>query len=148
MDEVTFSLHNERHSLSREQVDRALNELPEGTDDIRVWAVQVQGRRVPLKALFRRATGIDDFTPQRAASVLQRLGYQVVDVTRQPPAAATNGGAGQGPQAPTAAPANGRGDEARLALLHASVEYASTRPQMTAEDVVEAARTFERFIYS
>ena len=46
---------------------QAAEGLPEGDDDVRVWAVELDdGRRVPLKALFRRATDLSDFTSQRA----------------------------------------------------------------------------------
>src|SRR6266568_4253133 len=55
-----------------------------GDNDVRVWAAELDdGRRVPLKALFRRATDLSDFTSQRAQSVISRLGFRVINVAQE-----------------------------------------------------------------
>jgi hypothetical protein len=146
---VSFAIGGKHSRLSRSDVDRAADELPEGDGDVRVWALDhPNGRRLPLKPLFRRATGIEKFTSQRAQSVFGRLGYTVVDVTREPRTQRVDA-------APTAIAIEPPSDETHRAapdvnnnvtILRCAVEYAATRPQMNADDVIAAARAFEQWV--
>ena len=107
----------------------------------------------PLEPLFRQASGLtEDFTSQRARSVLDRLGYTVVNVSNLPrgvqpsPAAAATENATEagGPEHDNAA-ADGAGTE-RVNILRCAIELAASRPEMTADDVVSAADTFARWM--
>ena len=63
--------------LSREQVIRSLKDIP--PERLQIHAVEVEGRRFPVKQAFALTTGEDllDFTTTEARRALKKLGFEV-----------------------------------------------------------------------
>jgi hypothetical protein len=78
--EVEFTINHQVHSLTREQVESAMDGIvPEA---VRSHAVRIRGRLFPVKQVMALSSGIDrlDFTSAQARSVLQRLGFELARV--------------------------------------------------------------------
>ena len=66
--------------LSREQVIRSLKEI--APERLQKHAVEIEGRRYPVKQAFALTTGQDvlDFTTTQARRALKQLGFEVIRI--------------------------------------------------------------------
>lgn len=134
--ELEFKLAGETIRLSRADViDAVRHERPE---PIQKWSVQIEGRWFPVKQVFRKVLDRSDFTSHRARDVLTRLDLEVrafgeplaVKATPQPePAAAVEASA-----------------SSRVTALKLALDYAASRPELRATDVVAAADAFASWL--
>lgn len=78
---VTFRVNGMQMTLTTDQVRRAVRGVD--PEPLRTHAVDIDGRRFPMKQPFALATGLDrlDFTTNQARTQLMRLGFPVVRVT-------------------------------------------------------------------
>ena len=83
MDAVRITLDGKSYEITREQVILAMHDKEPGT--IRTYAVEVEGRRFPVKQVLAEALDISPtaFISTRAQTTLNRLGFRVWDVTRE-----------------------------------------------------------------
>jgi hypothetical protein len=144
VDKFEFTMNGRRVSLSRDEVVRSVRHQP--PEPIQTWAVEVEGRRYPVKQVFSAATGEkrENFISHRARDVLRRLDFRVIDISDQhhedgPRAlAGAVGGAEAGDDE--------QPSEARLAALAAAIELVSNRPDCDADTVLEVATAFEAWL--
>lgn len=150
MDQIQFTMSGRTLRLNRTQVIEKLR--PVRPEAIQTWAVEVDGRRFPVKQALSHLTGVRpaDFITHRARDIFERLGFTVVNVTRQldPPAPRPRAT----PPVPEAAPAptqpDAEPDRIRLQALQLAMAFMNHRPQTTADGVVKAAAKFERWLRS
>lgn len=70
---MDFIVNGQRYSLTKQEVEARLRGVSPGP--IYKFAVEVNGVVYPVKQVFAIATGVDQFTTQRARDVLRRLGF-------------------------------------------------------------------------
>jgi hypothetical protein len=70
---MDFIVNGRHHSLTKQEVEARLRGVTPGP--IYRYAIEVNGVLYPVKQVFAVATGVDQFTTQRARDVLRRLGF-------------------------------------------------------------------------
>jgi hypothetical protein len=86
MDTVTFTLNGTRHTLTRDQVTRAMRQQTPGT--IHTYSVEIEGIAFPVKQVLAQSLRIPvtDFISTRAQDILGKLGFVVESREDGPPA--------------------------------------------------------------
>jgi hypothetical protein len=133
MDEIDFLFNSKRLRLSRRQVlDKLRTEQPE---PLRTWGVEVEGRMFPVKQAFAVATGCGraDFISTRARDLLRKLGFRVFDVP-EPESAKDHAAVSEA------------SIDVRRAALEAAIQFFNGRPDATADEVVAAAASYEKYL--
>lgn len=138
MDELEFQMNGQPMRLSRQQViDRIKGQHAES---IQTWAVEIEGELFPVKQAFAEATGLGrtSFISHRARDLLQRLGFRVLDVSRQLTSGRT-------------AELNGTSTDSdrvsvRLIALSLAAQCLSGRSDIRVSDVLDTAATFEKWV--
>jgi len=142
MDEIEFTVSGQRIRLTRQQVVEGLtDQVPE---PIRTWAVEIEGRRFPVKQVMAVATGLKrtDFTSHRARDVLGRLRFHVANVGGR----ATTSDLVDLDSRDGGVPRGAGHLNIRLAILQLAVQHVGRRPDAAIPDVLEAAETFEAWL--
>jgi hypothetical protein len=136
-----FTLRGQRLRMRRQDfIDAVRDEEPR---PLQVWAIEIDGRQYPPKQVVRSATGLPHFTTHEANAVLRRFGFDPFDVTRSggqrlPPPSSTSDG--------VAAPTAQQQLEMRVAALREAVQWTSSRPDGTAEEVLQVASVLEGWL--
>lgn len=140
VNELEFTINGQTYRLTRQQVvarAQGLAPLP-----IQRWAVEVDGRRFPVKQVLAEATGTHrmDFISHRACDILRRLGFPVIDVDQE-----SAGDDGAAVHDELEVSQSGRGSM-RVAALNAAVAYSVGRPEVDPRAVLQTAAQFERWL--
>lgn len=148
MDQIQFTLSGRTLRLNRAQVIEKLR--PVKPEAIQTWAVEVEGKLFPVKQALSHLTGVRpaEFITHRARDIFERLGFPLVNVTRQLepklPRTSQTPAATEGASAP--APSDVEPDRIRLQALQLAMAFMNHRPQTTADGVVKAAEKFDRWL--
>jgi hypothetical protein len=143
MDQIDFQLGGKRYHLTADDVTaRMANESPE---PVQTWAVEVDGRRFPVKQVLATTTGVDrsEFISHRARDLLRRLGFLVLDVTRETTAP---GPTPKQPVVPVLQPNTDQQLVVRIAALEAAILHVAGTPNIPLEQVLTVAETFESWL--
>lgn len=143
MDQIDFQLGGKRYHLTaRDVVARMADEAPE---PVQTWAVEVDGRLFPVKQVLATATGVDrnEFISHRARDLLRRLGFSVLDITREEAAPTATA---KRPVAPVLQSTTDQQLAVRVAALEAAVRHVANTPNVSSEQVLKAAEAFESWL--
>jgi hypothetical protein len=99
----------------------------------------------PVKQVLATATGVDrnEFISHRARDLLRRLGFPVLDVTREK---AGPSATSKPPRAPAVQATTDQRLAARIAALEAAVHHVAGAPNMSLKEVLNVAETFESWL--
>jgi hypothetical protein len=139
--EQEFTLRGKKFRMTREKLIEAVR--GQRSKPLLTWAVDIDGTWYPPKQILRAATGASKFTSHEAIQALRRFDLQAFDVTRteaQPSVPATDTETEATPE-----PARDLSSVRQEALQHA-IQFCSTRPDATVEDVLTAAARFEEWL--
>jgi len=110
---------------------------------LQTWAVNMDGTLYPPKQVVARVTGFNDFTSHQANAVLRRFGFEPYSITSEEGFRSSQlGDSGTGASGESAQQAPDR----RLTALREAIQFASNRPDSTADDVLKAAEEFETWL--
>ncbi len=140
MNELEFTINGQVYRLTRQQVIASVRGVIPLA--IQRWAVEVDGRRFPVKQVLAEATRTHrmDFISHRACDILRRLGFPVIDVDQE---TASDEGAALYDQLEVGE--HGQGN-LRVAALNAAVAYSAGRPEVDSQTVLQTATQFVRWL--
>ena len=139
-DAVNFRFGGQAQRITRAEIVRAAKKIEGGR--VRKWAVEVEGRLLPLKEVFAEATGFKliEFHTQRAQNVLTRLGFRVVDTDER-----SGDGSGMPPVGSEQRPAS---TELRRQMLDLAVQASASASNGATKsaDILRTAEEFETWV--
>ncbi len=76
-DTITFTLYGKTYTLSRAQVEAAMEGWNPGR--IQRYSVKIGRKRMPIKEVLASSIGVPpaEFTSQQAYGILRRLGFEI-----------------------------------------------------------------------
>jgi hypothetical protein len=143
MDQIDFQLGGKRYQLTAQDVMTCMaHAVPE---PVQTWAVDIQGRLFPVKQVLATVTGVDrnEFISHRARDLLRRLGFHVLDVTREKVAPSP---AVELTATPVPRPLTDRQLSVRIAALESAVRHVARTAELPVDQVLNVAETFESWL--
>jgi hypothetical protein len=146
VDQIQFTMSGKTLQLNRQKVIEKLR--PVKPEAIQTWAVEIEGKRFPVKQALSQVTGVRpaEFITHRARDIFERLGFTVVNVTRQLEPKPHRGAPGAKVMGPPGPGHTGEPDRIRLQALQLAMAFMSHRTQASPDAVLEAAAKFETWL--